>query len=214
MEFKGMEKVNGLKCAIVCGAPIGNLLWLKEQLKGYECIVAADSGYDHLSQIGITPNILIGDLDSISAVPKDVEIIKYPSKKDVTDFSICLEYCLGKKLSDVDVYCAWGNRADHSLASVFTMLEYHKQGMNIRIISEKSEMFFVNNKHVLPRHDGYVSIFPLDCDAEVSLTGFEYPLNNYLMKSCSPLGVSNSIVENFGEISVKSGSVLVILQKE
>ncbi len=215
MESKQKQKVNAATCAIVCGAPIDNLSWLKDELKSYDSIIAADSGYDHLVKIGITPQVLIGDLDSIVSYPTNTPVIKYPSKKDDTDFSICLGYCLKHQYMSVDVYGAWGNRAGHSLAAIFTMLQYFKLGMKIRILTESSCMFLVSEKCIIPRNNGYVSIFPLNDNASgVTLKGFEYSLNNYDLESCSPLGVSNRILNEFGEISLKTGNLLVIIENE
>ncbi len=212
MESKQESKIIN-RCAIVCGAPIKNYSWFSGEIADYDFIIAADSGYDHLIKIGVAPDILIGDLDSIDGAPSDIETIKYPKKKDITDFSASLKYCLQKGFNDVDVYAAWGNRAGHSVAAVFTMLQYSNKGMNIRIITENSIMFIVNRNCVIPRNEGYVSIFPLgDTATGVCLKGFEYPLNEYDFESCSPLGVSNRIIDDFGEISLKHGNLLVIIE--
>lgn len=203
------------KCAIVCGARIKNTGWLKDLLISYDFIIAADSGYDHLKKVGIQPHILIGDFDSISSVPENVQTIKYPSKKDATDFSLCLEYCFVNGITKVDVYGAWGNRADHSLAAVFTMQQYCYKGMDIQIIGENTTMFIVNDYCKLPKFDGYISIFALvEAAKGVTLNGFEYPLNDYTLESCSPLGVSNRIIDEYGKISVKDGSLLVVIEKQ
>ncbi len=215
MELKQVQKRQPLKCAIVCGAPINNLQWLKKQLENYNYIIAADSGYDYLLNINVKPDILIGDFDSIREVPNGINIIKYPTKKDDTDFSICLQYCLNSHINSVDVFAAWGGRAGHSIGAVFAMLEYHKLGLNIKIIDVESELFFVSDKHTLPKNNGYVSIFALDGDVEgVTLRGFEYPLSNHTLKCCSPLGVSNSIVNEYGEISIKNGNLLIVIENQ
>ena len=202
-------------CAVVCGALIENKSWFAKKISGYNFIIAADSGYDHLNSVGITPNVLIGDMDSISNVPTGIECFKYPAKKDLTDFAICLEYCFNNGIDSLDVYGAWGDRVDHSMAAVLTMLQYSKKGLNIRFINDTSELFVVFDKCRLPKNQGYVSVFALDGDAYgVTLKNFEYPLENFTLEHCSPLGVSNCIIGDFGEISVKNGNLLVIVQNQ
>lgn len=212
MESKQKQKVNS-NCAIVCGAPIENKAWFSYEIKVYDFIIAADSGYDHLNSIGVPPDVLIGDMDSINNIPDDIQCYKFPVKKDLTDFSICLEYCLNNNFENIDVYGAWGSRADHSLAAIFAMLQYSKKGLTIRIINELSQFIIVSDTVKIPKNNGYVSVFSLDGTAYgVTLKNFEYPLHNFDLVSCSPLGVSNRIIADFGEISVDKGYLLVIIQ--
>ncbi len=211
MESEQKQKITA--CAIICGAPIVDSIWFNDKISKYDFIIAADSGYDHLKNIDKAPNILIGDMDSISEVPENIECVRYPSKKDVTDFSICLEYCMNNNISEVDVYGAWGNRADHSVAAILTMLQYSKKGLSIHLINESSEMFVVSNYCKIMRNNGYISIFSLDDKAYgVTLKNFEYPLQNYDLECCSPLGVSNRIIDEYGEIFLNQGNLLVIIQ--
>ena len=213
MDSKQKQEVIN-NSAIVCGAPIENNEWFLEEIYKHDFIIAADSGYDHLKNVDVVPNVLIGDMDSISTVPQNIELHKFPTKKDKTDFAICLDFCLENGISQVDVYGAWGRRADHSICAVLTMLQYAKKGLEIRMLTETSEMFILFDKCNIPHNDGYVSVFPLEASAEgVTLKNFEYPLDNCDLDCCSPLGVSNSIPGEDGEISLKNGSLLVIIQK-
>ncbi len=215
MEYKQNKKVIANRCAIVCGAPLEDIGWFYKQISGYDYIVAADSGYDHLLSVDIKPDILIGDLDSISEVPIDVEVIRYPARKDDTDFSICLKYCLDNKIYNIDVFAAWGNRIDHSIGALFSMLEFHKRGMSIRLITPKAIMFYVSEYCRIPKNDGYVSLFAIGEDAcGVTLKGFDYTLNNQTLYNSSPLGVSNIISSDYGEIFLKSGNILVVIQNK
>ena len=201
--------------AIVCGGEINNLNWLKEQLNSCNFIIAADSGFDWCCKCNILPDVVIGDLDSVNTtINQDVEVIKFPSKKDKTDFSLCLDYCLNNGYKTVNVFGAIGGRVDHTLGAILSALEAFNFGLNVVIETESSSLFFVSNSITLNKTDSYVSVFAIGGDAEgVTLEGFEYPLTNYSLKCTSPLGVSNHIVANSAKISVKSGDLLVIVQK-
>ena len=214
MEPEQKQKVD-LRCAIVCGAPIENKAWLSNEIREHDFIIAADSGYDHLVSIGVSPNVIIGDMDSICNTPDNIKCYKYPVKKDLTDFSICLEYCLNNNIENIDVYGAWGNRADHSLAAIFAMLQYSKKGLRIRIINESALFIIVSNTIKIPKNNGYVSVFSLDGTAYgVTLKNFEYPLQDFDLNCCSPLGVSNRIIGDYGEITVNKGFLLIVIQNQ
>ncbi len=200
--------------AIVCGGEINNIEWLKHQLGCYNLIIAADSGYDKCVKCGITPQLIVGDFDSVSfQIPHDIKCLTFPSRKDKTDFMLCLEYCKEQQYENVTVFGAWGGRIDHSLGAIFALLEISKHNLYPKLVTENSTVFIVSNSCAIPKNNGYASIFALGEDAiGLTLKGFDYPLNNATLKSCSQLGVSNKIIDAVGEISLKQGKVLVVLQ--
>ncbi len=200
--------------AIVCGGEIVDFAWFKEQMQNYDYVIAADSGYDRLADCGIVPNIAIGDFDSTTRViPQSIERYPFPSKKDKTDFMLALEFCAKNEMLNVDVFGALGGRIDHSLGAIFAILEIKSQKVNATLITEKSTAFIVNDSCEIVNSQGYVSLFALGSDAKgVTLSGFEYPLNNATLSCCTQIGVSNKIIDNQGKISVENGNLLVIIQ--
>ena len=56
--------------------------------RAYDTVIAADGGYESLMRIGVRPDLLIGDLDSLGYEPNDVEILRYPVEKDETDTAL------------------------------------------------------------------------------------------------------------------------------
>ena len=89
-----------------------------------DLIIAVDGGIRHPRLSGITPDILIGDLDSIDPVDlewcqsQQVEIRKYPKEKNETDFELALDHAVGSVAGVVIVYGALGGRIDHALANI------------------------------------------------------------------------------------------------
>ena len=200
--------------AIVCGGEINNTEWLMRQLSCYNLIIAADSGYDKCIKCGITPQLIVGDFDSVSAhIPQDIKRLTFPSRKDKTDFMLCLEYCKEQHYENVTVFGAWGGRIDHSLGAVFALLEIAEHNLYPRLVTENSTVFVACEDCAIPKNNGYASIFALGEDAKgLTLKGFDYTLNNATLKCCSQLGVSNKIIDNVGEISLKQGKLLVVLE--
>lgn len=200
--------------AIVCGGEINNTQWLKQQLSCYRFIIAADSGYDKCIACGFTPHLIIGDLDSVTAnIPNNINLLTFPSRKDKTDFMLCLEYCCQQGYNNISVFGAWGGRVDHSLGAIFSLLEISKFNIFPKLITENSTAFITSKDCAIPKNKGYVSLFALGDNVEgLSLNGFDYPLKDATLLCCSPLGVSNKIVDSVGKITFKKGNLLVIIQ--
>ena len=100
-----------------------------------DIIIAADGGFDQLARRGYTPDILIGDFDSIKGeIPDGLRTIKYPKEKDETD--MFLSYEAGVKLgySEFVMLGATGGRLDHTYANISLLLYAREHGHNITLI--------------------------------------------------------------------------------
>lgn len=185
-------------------------------------VIAADGGLRALENVGIRPDLLMGDLDSLGAhpLPKGVPLEQFPVEKDDTDTGIALArgYAMGYR-AFVLCGCA-GGRVDHLLANFQSMCRYSKMGASVRLVARDYDAYaLTNGSMTLPcRPAGTtVSIFCHGDRAEgVSLRGLYYPLDGYTLTSDHPLGVSNQHTEEAAEVSVKKGTLLIIqhLHKE
>ncbi len=91
-----------------------------------DLIIAADGGYNVLSEAGIKPDILVGDLDSLSLniidlMPPDIEVLRHPREKDFTDAELAVMEAMGRGVDDVLLLGALGGRTDHTLANLALM---------------------------------------------------------------------------------------------
>lgn len=200
-------------CALVCGSRDFDKTWLKKQLRLYDNVIAADSGYDNCILAGIVPSVIIGDFDSIQNAPdENIKRITYPSHKDETDFELCLRYCSENGYKNVDVFCALGGRPDHTMAAVFAGANAKKSFDALCIKDGNTDIFFVDKQLSLSAVDGYVSVFAIGENAEgVTLKGFEYPLKSVTLSCCVPLGTSNKTIADKAEISLKHGTLAVVI---
>ncbi len=75
-----------------------------------------------------------------------------------------------------------------------------------------TDIFFVDKQLSLSAVDGYVSVFAIGENAEgVTLKGFEYPLESVTLSCCVPLGTSNKTIADKAEISLKHGTLAVVI---
>ena len=180
-------------------------------------IMCADGGFDHAAAAGIVPDMLMGDLDSISAPENPaIETVIFPSEKDDTDTGICLQTALDKGYTDILILGGLGGRFDHTMSNIQLITAKCHLTDRITIKYKNNTCTALNNSSItLPRIENqYVSVFPMTECHGVCESGVKYPLDNATLPLGSTLGTSNEIVEDYGIFSVKSGIMLVITSEE
>ncbi|WP_099188054.1 thiamine diphosphokinase [Tepidibacter mesophilus] len=212
-----------MKSLVIANGSMDDYDFYKNIIKeNYDCIICADGASNHAYNMNITPDIIIGDLDSIDDkvkkhfIDKNIEFNKFPSKKDKTDTEICIDYAIDIGSKKIDFIGVLGNRMDHSLANINILYSLLKKGIKSRIINENNEIYITDNKiQITGKKGDIVSVVPIYSDVlGVTLKGLEYPLNNYNLKFSASIGVSNIMLDDKCEISLKSGCVLVIKSRD
>ena len=197
------------RAVIMAGGPISDYSFYTPQKDDY--VICADSGYRHAEALGIIPDILLGDFDSIAEMPQEVEILRFPAEKDETDLQIAICHAREKGFSDIYVIGAFGGRLDHFLGNVCLLHWAQNQGADVIMQDADTLVRLVSEDVALPRKkQHYLSVIPFFGDATVSITGVKYPLEKHNMLAGDTLGISNEFKSDVAHISVHSGKVLVI----
>ena len=186
---------------------------IKEYILSGDFIVCADSGYDNAKYLGIVPDLVIGDMDSIvSAVPSGTEIVTAPVQKDETDSMLCVNILAERGFDNILLFGALGGRPDHSFANITLLLYAAKKGIHLEIVHELSHMFIIDSKTEISGNKGDTfSLFALGGDAHgITAKGLFYPLDNETLYADNPRGVSNELLENKASVSVGNGYLLAI----
>ena len=178
-------------------------------------IIAADGGLAHLARWNLQANLLIGDMDSLEAVPPDIPSKKYPQKKDDTDLSLALDEAIARGFRHIIITGAWGGRPDHCIAALQLLVKTAQQGTDVRLLCDGYIALALTAGSVLClKGSGAVSVFAQGGAARgVTLRGLEYPLENATLQDDTPLGISNSL-EGEGEISLEHGTLLIFYQED
>ena len=200
-------------CVIFCAAGFDSLA---EGIGNEDLVIAADGGLKHTQGLGIRPDVILGDFDSLGFVPEGAEV--FPVEKDDTDAMLSVRRGLDRGYRRFVIYGGLdGERLDHTLAN-FQTLQYLADRDAAGYLVGKRYLATVvkNGKLSFPAGaEGILSVFCLGPDAkEVTLTGLQYPLENGVLTSGFPLGVSNHFVGEKAEISVKNGSLFVLWDRE
>jgi thiamine pyrophosphokinase len=205
---------------IISGGRFGDPIYFKKKMAeiGASLIIVCDGGVRHLQKLGIKPDVIIGDMDSIepaqlaSYSAQGVKVIKYPANKDFTDTELALDYALDLKPTAIYIWGALGGRLDHTLANVFLLRKGQKAGIKTYLIDEYCEAFIVDKEAAFVDAQGVtVSLFAFSPQVDgLSLSGFVYPLKDAVLTIGESLGVSNIINKAHAKISVRVGNLLVI----
>ena len=201
------------RCVIIGGGDCSVDI-LKSNISSDDFVICADSGYDIAILADIVPDLLIGDFDSIKAVPHNVNMITLPVEKDVTD---CVaEYNEGVKhgYKSFLLFGGTGGRFEHTFANISLMAEASRSGIRFVIIDENHIFRSITDSSVKIEYkqNQQISVFAYGGNAiGVTERGFHYPLSDYALDpfNCA-LGTSNDIVDDYGEITVKSGTLIII----
>lgn len=182
-----------------------------------DLVIAADGGYDLLTEINIDADILLGDFDSIQKLPEHKHIIKHPVQKDDTDTFLACKLAMEKGYSNFVILGGIGGRIDHTIANIRTLSYIADNGGRGFLLGNGAVLTAISNaKITFPEsHSGYISIFANGEDADgVSIKGLKYTADNIFLKASVSLGVSNEFVGEKAEISVRNGNILVVWYQE
>ena len=121
------------------------------QLSPEDQLIAVDGGLQHLTQHNLTPDLIIGDLDS--ADPSDVkrfrdqgvEVRQYPPEKDETDLELALDAAIELQPDCIWILGALGKRIDQTLANIFLLARGHYSGNDLRLIDGHQEIFLIRD---------------------------------------------------------------------
>ena len=192
--------------------------WYEDDLclEEEDYLIATDGGYDTLKKIGKTPDIVIGDFDSIKVSPEDENCIRLNPIKDETDLLYSVQYAIEKGYEKIKIYGGTGgNRVSHTLANVQTLYHYKEVWC---FLYDKTEVMFVlhNGKITFSKEAvGYFSVLSLSQESSgVEEKGLKYEISDVMLTSSYPLGVSNEFLGTESSVSVKDGTLLLIMNKD
>lgn len=201
------------QCVIFCAGEFSGLV---EPVDEACLVIAADGGLVHTDGLGLKPDIILGDFDSLGRIPAGAEV--FPVEKDDTDSMLAIKKGLAAGCDRFLLYGALdGPRVDHTLAN-FQALQYlADRGARGWLIGNNQTVTVIRNGPMeFPAHcQGTFSVFCLGADAEgVTIRGSKYELDGGRLTAGFPLGVSNRFVGRPATVSVECGSLLVIYDRE
>ena len=188
-------------------------------------IIAANGGYTVLTRLGITPDLVVGDFDSVDKDTSILEslqnhpnVIGSPAEKDDTDMMLAVKQGLKLGFNFFVINGALGGRLDQTFANIQILAYIASNNATGVLLGQKVNVTAIKNSTVLfspgDSTNIVISVFCHGDKAEgVMLEGVKYPLTGAVLSNSYPVGISNEFIGEDAKISVQKG-ILIIFYPE
>lgn len=218
---------NSSKVIIVANGFIADPLWTYKKMTGHfgfskdDIVVCADGGASNALKMGLIPDVVIGDMDSIKFGIKEkireksakTRYISTSSQKDESDTQLAVEYALGLRgIKKIMITGAVGGRIDHTLANIILLSSPELEDIDIRILTDNSDMFTVRKPVIINGIPGKtITLMSLSPYTYFTGTrGLKYELKEEKLDFSPVRGLSNEFIDKKAELDIREGTLLVI----
>ena len=191
---------------------------IREFLRPDDFIICADGGTHHALGLNLTPNLVIGDMDSIQ---KDqwqelqktgVAVEIFPRDKNETDLELAITRAIELEPREIVIVAALGGRLDQMLGNIALLTSLQVAPFDVRLDDGVEEMFICRNQvQVHGRNGDIVSLIPWGNPVNgVQTQKLKWPLNNETLHPDKTRGISNEMLSDTATIQISSGKLIVI----
>ena len=182
--------------------------------KGDLCI-ACDSGYLNMKRLGVSPDIIVGDFDSLGEqnIPDGVKTVRVPAQKDFTDTQLAVNTALEEGAGETVIIGGLDGRLDHTLSNIAILRMLDGIKVYASITNGKNRVRYIDSTSTLIARSGfkYLSLIAADKKVRgVDVEGCRYPLKNATLTHDNQYAVSNEITGNCALVAVRKGALYII----
>ena len=187
-------------------------------LRTDDFIICADGGTHHALALGLTPNLVIGDMDSIQKnqwhkLEKDgVPIELFPRDKNETDLELALNRAIEFEPQQIIIVAALGGRLDQTIGNIALLTDIRLSTFDVRLADGVDEIFFCRNQvQIHGRSGDIVSLIPWGNPVRgVQTQGLKWALADETLYPEKTRGISNEMLSDTASLRISSGNLLVI----
>lgn len=202
------------KALLICNGQQPEAAFLRRLADEADFVLAADGGANVAAACGVTPNLIIGDLDSLSPLTR-TQFNNVPQlfvdNQNNTDFEKALDYLLEKNFSRCTVVSADGKRPDFTTGNLLSAFRYAGK-LRLSFVSEEWTVYpLTTSAELAARPGARVSLLPLGPVRKLTLSGLQFPLTNADWE-LGDTGLSNVAESARVTVSFSSGSLLAYVE--
>ena len=213
------------RCIIFANGTLPDPDSARRLIRPDDFILAADGGARHALDLGLTPSVIIGDLDSATfdlqpLTAAGTKIIQHPRDKNETDLELALDYAVQNGYREIVIIAALGNRLDQTLGNLAlltdprlsTLRHGSGQAFDLRLADGVEQAFFCRDQaQVRGRSGDLVSLIPWGGEVRgVCTEGLRWPLLNETLLPHKTRGISNEMTGEVANIQIQSGLLLIV----
>jgi thiamine pyrophosphokinase len=203
---------------IFANGDLPNLNKVRNLLRADDFIICADGGTRHAFALGLMPNLVIGDMDSISKVhwqkleEAGVPIELFPPDKNETDLELAINRAIEFEPGEIVIVAALGGRLDQTIGNLALLTNVQLAAFDVRLDDGAEEIFFCRNQVQVQGGSGdIVSLIPWGNPARgVQTQGLKWVLNSETLYPEKTRGISNEMLSETAHIKISSGTLLII----
>lgn len=204
-------------CLIIGASPAAEAMVAEPVCGADYYVICADGGLDLARRMGITPDLAIGDFDSVVVSPEgNWKTITLPREKDDTDLLAAVKEGFAAGCREFRILGGLGARLDHAYGNLSVLLYIANHGGVGMLEDCRTKVYLVragDPSLVLQKQEGKtVSVFPFGSEnCTVTYRGLQYPLEHGTLSIDTPLGVSNVVCETEASILAEQGMAVVMI---
>lgn len=210
--------MNSARILIFANGVLPDLERARRLVQPGDTVFCADGGTRHALDLGLTPAVIIGDLDSLESsdreqlAPAAGSLRTYSRDKDETDLELALQQALEQKPAAILVVGALGNRLDQTLGNLSILSHPNLSGVDCRLDDGVEEAFFCRNRASVHGVAGdLVSLVPWGVEVGgVRTDGLRWPLRREPLYPDRTRGISNEMLGQTAAVQIESGLLLII----
>jgi thiamine pyrophosphokinase len=212
-----------MKHALIVGGGPVDLNQLSLELANHpDLIIAADSGGKYLLELGVLPEVLVGDNDSIpeetrvQLIAGGIEVRDFPPEKDQTDLELALDLVLSRGAKYITIVGGLGRRIDHTLGNIGLLVKALEAGAEAHLLDPGHDITVVNHRAFFRKKPGWaVSLIPLTPKVSgVTTHGLVYGLHNEELFFYHSRGIHNQFSDQAASVELTHGILLIVCFQE
>lgn len=210
------------RAIIFANGELPDIKLAQDLLRPDDFLIGADGGTMHIFNMGLIPNLVIGDMDSIPAstlsrlTSSDIDIDLYPADKNETDLELALEYAIGSGYREIIFLAALGGRLDQTISNISLLTDPRLSTLNVSIDDGMEEIFIcLDQVQVRGRSGDIVSLIPWGGKVTgVATENLKWPLHGETVYPYKTRGISNEMLGEEASIKIISGLLLIVHRRQ
>ena len=209
------------RCIIFANGTLPDLDSARRLIRPADLILAADGGTRHALDLGLTPSVIIGDLDSLTfdlrpLTDLGTKVIQHPRDKNETDLELALDYAIENGQTEIIIVAALGGRIDQALGNLALLTDVQRSTFNLKLDDGVEQVFFCRARsEVEGRRGDLVSLIPWGGEVRgVRTEGLRWPLSDETLHPHKTRGISNELLGEAASVKIESGLLLIVHRRQ